>query len=1328
MTEQRTVKPVQTQSRPKRGTGGRGSSGSTAFDQIGSDFNAIGKPVPVVLGEHRVDGIQIHSNTIQSGGKGVFKGVFVFSEGPIKAIKDVRIEGRSADFYETVELNRQLGSNNSAIPFIDRNVIEEDTTTKTLSESKHPDNEDYDDDEDISPEPPTEFSPTTPGDIEVGDFAVFLLKFPDGLYKNIPLTQNGFFLQSMAKALFKVESKSSDGTWVTETSQIDDAAAVNERSGEEPRLFWGNERPQPLVESLPVKITNQDWNSNRDVRIRRVWQKWQKINQPGTFLRAGQTATTAKVTEVSWERENDYTYDNCAVLGVKMDLKEIDTEFPQVDARVKGLVSTVNDETVDDFEDDDISEYTEGGIVSSSNVSWTTTTTAHDGSHGLKASFDGANDPFDEDLTSSSLSTRPERGDIFEGWLRAENTDADDAYLWVIFGADTSGPDYYRLGLKINNSTDETLILQKVSGGSVTKESTNNFDSGQDFDSWYRYEIDWSGTEIIGEIYDSTDTKKATTRIDDDDYDSGAFGHAAGASASSTSTSGIDDFDDGDLSEYTIKELTSDSDVQWNNQTTTVKEGSNALEASLTREKNDGTAFFPEELLLGDSLSNVPARGDVFEGWIRLDLNDQTLSSEARVAFGIQTDINDKYRAYVQEVGGAVNIEKVVDGSVEKRGGGGDGVNRWGDWLKLIIEWDTSGNGDITAKLENTSGDQLFQGTINDNEWDSGDFGFEASAEADAGDAGTQLDVDYYWDNWDVTSSSSTPTVDLFWDSHIILDERSWTDKRTELINSFVTKPKHEGGFGLDSSVFDSSNETNVQNYLDEDVDDGSGGTENRDRMDMVVDDEMTLDKFMDLATNIPHMGWFGDESGIRYYADKSGKSAQTLFTNQNILSESMQVQPKRRESQFDSLSVEFMDADIGYDRNILVVEREAAGGKRPQQKLNLHGVTRQSQVRRDAELMLRTQNDEGFIYTFETSLLNVIVQPGDVCWIAHDLVESTRGSLSGQVRDFGDDWVATDRQLTMSQGNTYKLCVLLQDGTTKRLTVDNEGKETNIFTLSNDTFSSIGSDPVDGGPVSVGIDGEDKQDVRVLETEERDDGTLEITATEHDETKYTDVDSITTSKTEAEKDSDDNTAYAVQNLTVTDEGTTDPSPKSQRVIRLEWDLPGTNAQQADEYNVWKNDTEASQEKNKFDKIATVDETHYETNIYIEGNTTQFVVQTVMNDGSVLDFGSAPLASIQSRGSADAETAIISPDTDSDLSGFSLDSSGTTLTFGNYDDQTGEKADFSAKPDTVNVESFSDSSVVRYSISNLTKDDVDLKALDSSGNGVSTDADITVEE
>ena len=1313
---------VRAQSRPKRGTGGRGSSGSTAFDQIGSDFNAIGKPVPIVLGEHRVDGIQIHSNTIQAGGKGVFKGVFVFSEGPIKAIKDVRIEGRSVDAYETVELNRQLGNNNSPIPFIDRNVLETDTGTVTLSESSYPNN----------PEDASTFSPAAPGDVSVGDFATFTLKFPDGLFKNVPLIQSGSILQSSAKALFKVESKSSDGTWVTETNQIDDAAAVNERSGKEPLLFWSDDRPQPIVESLPVKITNRNWNSNRDIRIRRVWQAWQS-GDSSTIVTAGQNATTAKVTELSWETENSYSYGTCAVLGVKMDLSEIDTEFPQVDARVKGLVSIVNDQTIDDFEDDNITEYTEGGIESSSAVTWSTTTTAHDGSHGLKAAFDGSSGQFDEDLTSSSLSNLPERGDIFEGWLRAENTDADDAYLWVLFGVDTSGPDYYRLGLKINSSTDEQLKLQKVFGGSVTKESINDFASGQDFDSWYRYEIDWSGTEIIGEIYDSTDTKQGTVQIDDDEYDSGDFGHAAGAVKSGTGTSTIDDFEDGDLTEYTEgpNGNDSDNDISWSNQQPTVKVGDDALKSTLTIPAGEAAQTI-EELLLGDGLSTSPERGDKFEGWFRQEVSGDGASSNESgyVSFGIQSDRSDRYRVSVQVRGNSeLRIEKTTGGSVDASPDDSDTTDRQDSWLKLIIDWDSAGDGDITATLEDDAGNQQLQATLTDTTWDSGDFGFESLAD-DPGsdDSGNDKTIENFWDDWQITDAAGKPTVDLFWDSHIILDKRSWTDKRTDLINAYTTKPKDEGGFGLDSSVFDSTNESNVQSHLDGSVDDGDGGTESRDKMDLVVDDEMSLDEFMDLATNIPHIGWFGDESGIRYYADKSGKSAQTLFTNQNILKDSMQVQPKRRESQFDSLSVEFMDESLGYDRNIQVVERDAASGKRPQQKVNMHGVTRRSQILRDAELILRTQNDEQYIYQFETNLMNIQVQPGDVCWIANDLVESTRGSLSGQVRDFGDDWVATDRQFTMVSGNTYNLCVLLQDGTTQRLDVDNEDAETNIFTLSSDTFSSIGSDPVNGGPVSVGIDGEDKQDIRILATEERDDGTLQVTATEHDESKYTNVDSISVSKTEAEKDSDDNTPQAVQNLIVTDAGSATSTEEAGRVIRLEWDLPASNAQQVREYTIWQNDTDAAQEKSKYDKIGSVEGTNFETNTFIEGNKTQFVVQTEMKDGSVLDFSSSPSASIESKGLAEAKTQKISPDTDSGLGQFSLASGGTTLTYGNYDDQTGDTANFTAKPDTVNVENFSNSNVVRYTLSNLTKDDVDIQALDSSGSGVATDADITVEE
>lgn len=1263
------------QTRPKRGGGSLGTSPVAGFDRIGSNFNALGTPVPIVLGEHRVDGIQVHSNTVREGQKGVFKGVFVVSEGPVADIKDIQIEGKPTNDFDTLQISKQLGGNtNDPVPFIERNVIEVLSTNIKLSESNYPNN----------PEDATVFQPDNPGGVKIGDYVNFTFTFPDGIFKRIPIIISGSSLVRDARALFKVESQSKDGTWETETNSVDDAngnkvlASVSVGKKEKqinffpestPNKFWSMsreaDRQTGMVLSLPVQINNSTWGDERKVRIRRYWQSWQRGSD--ALVTSSQSATTARLNEVSWERPNSYTYGSCAVVGVKIDLEEVGSPFPNMSAVVKGLVEGQgNNVTIDDFEDQSISEYSAGNLAVSSNAEWNVRNFAHDGDYGLRADFEGPEDTFAEDLTSGSLENTPSQGDTFDGWMYSTLEDETGAtWTYIIFGGDVANDDYYRIGLKSTEaSSQDTFKIEKVNNGTVVKSDSKTF-VGQGFDSWYQYEVDWSDPTISVDINDAGGSTFKTVSIDDTDYTSGEFGHAIGAekgdnqsvttSSTTTENKTLDDFEDGDLANWSeVQGDHKSNHITWSNQQNVVQEGNNAVYADLSKPASDPDED-QEEFLVSDGFSETPSRGDQIKFWVRFGRTTVNTNSSCYFHFGWQ-DKDNKYTMEFDFDDGTDSLDATTYVALDTDGTNNFDIDTLNNknsgnedkWFEVTINWDNDqvdNAGDIEAIVDDANGNNLTTLTINNTAYDTGDVALEIDG---FGTDDDDMNGDAYFDDirfeTTTTTESTTliappePDATFHFDSHEIQGSTTHSTNRIDLIHKVATMPEDEGGYGLSDSIFDSANETNAANYLDEQVDDGEGGTEKRDVVDFVVDTEMTFDEFMDQMTAIPHIEWYGDESGVRYYVDESGKSPQNLFTRRNIVQDddgrtTLNVRPKTREQQFNSLSVEFLNRNLNYGRDVVEVQWDGASSDIPQEKVNLVGVTRRSQVKRDAQLMLRTMNKEDYIYEFDTGLSGINVQPGDLCWIAHGIIPSTKDTLSGQVRDYGDDWVSTDREIDMVANKNYKITVRLQDGTVKKLDIVNEEKKTNIFTLSSDTFSNLGSDPVDEGPVSVGIDGEAKKEIRVEETVENNDGTMRIIATEHDETKFSGVNNIDIEPLEPEKKNNETKPQPVENLSA--ELVTSPDAdnlEDRRKIKLDWDVPSKNSGNVDRYVIWSNDTQASQDQANFQRLGSTELSKFSTPLFIDGNETQFVVQTVMQDKRVLKFADSPLVSIQTTG------------------------------------------------------------------------------------------------
>jgi hypothetical protein len=381
---------------------------------------------------------------------------------------------------------------------------------------------------------------------------------------------------------------------------------------------------------------------------------------------------------------------------------------------------------IDDFEDGDIAEYS--GTKTDYSVQ---TGTVFEGTYALEKT-----DTTFESLTSTSgLPRYPSQGDTFQ--VKCRTTDITDYASYMIFGYQDSD-NFYRVTIRRDDSASAVFFeIQKFSGGNFNELSEVSF-TGTDLSSnaWHTIEVDWAddGT-ITATAYDSSDNQVVTTSATDTEYTGGGFGlilsnpddnasvyadlaEITSTTTDTTSTGPVDDFEDNDMSEYTI---TAGDSSEFTVQTSTVFEGSYALETT-----PDGSGGL---VLLSDSgLPRYPEAGDVFS-W-RGYLSSSTGNNNNSVFFGAQetSSRSNNYNARIQGYSGDIVLRKWSGGSASTIASTSvSGGIPQDEWLRGKVEW--NGDGSMTFTLFDAAGNQLAQISGTDTDYTSGGAGYESAAD-----------------------------------------------------------------------------------------------------------------------------------------------------------------------------------------------------------------------------------------------------------------------------------------------------------------------------------------------------------------------------------------------------------------------------------------------------------------------------------------------------------------------------------------------------------------------------------------------------------------------
>jgi len=238
---------------------------------------------------------------------------------------------------------------------------------------------------------------------------------------------------------------------------------------------------------------------------------------------------------------------------------------------------------------------------------------------------------------------------------------------------------------------------------------------------------DSAGEYVVTGLSD-TDTYHVTAQ-----YDDGSTKYAGTsypAVSPFVSDGPIDDFNDGDIVEY------SGNKVSYGTQTSIVFEGSHALEMS-----NDDGASHEIYSLDGDGLPRYPGAGDTFS--FRLYFEGPNGSAEMH--FAVQNS-DTYYRARVVPSVGEISIGLRDSGSLTSFDTGA-GTIPTGEWLEGVIEWKT--DGDITFTLKDSAGSEIASASGNDSTYTQGGIGWDGVTDSFSGNS-------VYYDIAEITTVGAT--------------------------------------------------------------------------------------------------------------------------------------------------------------------------------------------------------------------------------------------------------------------------------------------------------------------------------------------------------------------------------------------------------------------------------------------------------------------------------------------------------------------------------------------------------------------------------------------
>jgi hypothetical protein len=435
-----------------------------------------------------------------------------------------------------------------------------------------------------------------------------------------------------------------------------------------------------------------------------------------------------------------------------------------------------DDLIIEDFEDNDLDEY---DVDRGSNYS-IVSAPAYEGFYALELADDSAI----ELISTSGLGSYPQAGDTFSVRFRTNGTGNGEQANFT-YGVQGHTDRYY---VMLNPGTQE-LGLYKYKNGSTTVLGSA-VSASFSADTWHVLEIEWEtdGTQVATLYNDEAKTQLAQVSGSDTEWTNGGIGFDAYLSTgeavyfdaasfgavdflSEHGQGVVDNFEDGDLSEYRFDRGSSGASVV----NSPTYNGSNALAINGTN----------TEMISTGGLPHYPHAGTAFGCWVRATDGGDDLN----VTYGVQDHENryyvhvdftdDNFQLFKYDAGSSIVLDEQNSGFALAQG----------TWYKVKVDW--ARDGTHTATLFDSSGNRLARVSATDSTWTSGGVGYDAYL----GSSGGTVYFDTVTiDNWD--DSGIGVIIDSFEDG----DLSEYNFDRGQSGATIVSSPTYIGSKALQIS------------------------------------------------------------------------------------------------------------------------------------------------------------------------------------------------------------------------------------------------------------------------------------------------------------------------------------------------------------------------------------------------------------------------------------------------------------------------------------------------------------------------------------------------
>ena len=340
----------------------------------------------------------------------------------------------------------------------------------------------------------------------------------------------------------------------------------------------------------------------------------------------------------------------------------------------------------------------------------------------------------------------------------------------------------------------------------------------------------------------------------------------------------------------------------------------------------------------------------------------------------------------------------------------------------------------------------------------------------------------------------ATRTYSGIWDGTF---KWAWTDNPAWVWYDILLAPRFGLGRRITAAQVDKWELYRIAQYCDQLVPDGKGGTEPRFTCNVYFQSKADAWVVLrDLAAIFRGMGYWANSQMVAM-ADMP-RDVDYQFTRANVIDGKFSYTGGSQKARHSMALVSFDDPDNGYQSDVEPVANNALVRRYGvnQVEVSAIGCTRRSEANRRGQWLLLTNKGDRSV-NFRVGLDGSIPLPGRIIAVADELLAGR--ALGGRISAVAGRQITLDRDTQVAAGD--RLVVNLPNGTAEGRTVESvNGRVVTVTTAYSQVPRAQSVWTLDAADLTY-------QQYRVLRVGRPEPGQFEISAVQHDPSKYAAID-----------------------------------------------------------------------------------------------------------------------------------------------------------------------------------------------------------------------------